>query len=83
MDEKNPIAQAIAIKYREIVKVGKNEEVLKLKAPNTKVIDLQGKTMLPGFIDPHVHMTFSMLDHWLDLGPFANKDEEEAGQKLI
>lgn len=39
--------------------------------------------MLPGFIDPHVHMTFCMLDRWLDLGPFTNKSAEDARDHLI
>lgn len=38
--------------------------------------------MLPGFIDPHVHMCFSMLDHWQDFGPFVNKDMNQIKEKL-
>jgi imidazolonepropionase-like amidohydrolase len=30
--------------------------------------------MLPGFIDPHVHMIFAAIDHWVDLGPYKNKN---------
>lgn len=39
--------------------------------------------MLPGFIDPHLHVMFSMFDQWLDLGPFANSNMDEAKQRLI
>lgn len=28
--------------------------------------------MLPGFIDPHIHTMFALLDNWVDLGPFEN-----------
>ena len=50
------IAEAFAISNDKIVKVGSTEEVLAVANPMTKVIDLQGKTVLPGFIDTHVHI---------------------------
>jgi hypothetical protein len=55
MDEKNPRAEAVAIKDGKFFKVGANEEILKLKEEKTKVIDLEGKVLLPGFIDSHMH----------------------------
>jgi cytosine/adenosine deaminase-related metal-dependent hydrolase len=39
--------------------------------------------MLPGFIDPHIHMFFSSFRQWIDLGPFVNKNKAEVKQKLI
>jgi len=55
MDEKNPRAEALGIKDGKFYKVGTNEEVLKLKEEKTKVLDLEGKLLLPGFIDSHMH----------------------------
>ena len=55
MDDKNPTAEALALKDGKIVAVGKKVEVLKLKGESTKVIDLQGKTLVPGFLDGHSH----------------------------
>lgn len=49
-------AEAFAICKDRIVKVGSTEEILKLVNPMTKIIDLKGKTALPGFIDTHVHI---------------------------
>ena len=49
-------AEAIAIKDKKIAKVGTNEEVLDLKSDNTEIIDLKGKTVLPGFNDSHMHL---------------------------
>ena len=49
------IAQAVAIKGQRIVGVGKNDEIRKLTGDNTKVIDLGGKTVIPGLIDNHAH----------------------------
>ncbi|TRO55352.1 amidohydrolase, partial [Candidatus Bathyarchaeota archaeon] len=56
MDEKESIAEAVAIKYGRFLKVGKTAEVEKLIGENTKVIDLKGKTVIPGLIDSHCHM---------------------------
>ncbi|HVV98965.1 MAG TPA: amidohydrolase family protein, partial [Planctomycetaceae bacterium] len=49
------IVQALAIRSDRIVVVGRDEETLKLKGPETQVIDLGGKTVIPGLADSHVH----------------------------
>ena len=56
MNPKQPHAQAIAIKYDKIVEVGTNNEVKPWKNKNTKIVDLEEKTVTPGFIDTHVHI---------------------------
>jgi predicted amidohydrolase YtcJ len=48
-------AEAIAIKGDKILSVGSTKEILKLKNKFTKVIDLSGKTIVPGFNDAHLH----------------------------
>ena len=53
VNNKEEVVQAVAIEDGKIIKVGTNEEILSLKDNDTEVIDLEGKTMLPGFIDPH------------------------------
>jgi predicted amidohydrolase YtcJ len=55
VDPKFSIAEAIVIRGDTIVAVGSNEEILKLKGDTTEAIDLQGKLVLPGLIDSHVH----------------------------
>ncbi len=55
IDDKNPTAEAVAVAKGKIVAVGKKDDVLKLKGENTKLIDLKGKTLLPGFLDGHSH----------------------------
>jgi len=55
------LAQAIAIDGERIVKVGTNDEVLALKGPGTKLVDLEGKCVLPGLIDSHTHPTSAAL----------------------
>ena len=51
------IAEALAVKGDRLLAVGRNAEILRLKEPGTQVVDLQGKTVLPGLIDSHVHST--------------------------
>lgn len=55
VDEKNPSAEALAVKGGRIVAVGKTDEVLKMKGDATKLVDLGGKTLVPGFLDGHSH----------------------------
>ena len=56
MDPDRQIAEAIAISEGKIAAVGSNSEIMKLAIEGTSVIDLFGKTVLPGFNDSHVHM---------------------------
>ena len=50
-----PIAEAVAVKDGKILAVGATDEVFKSKGDGTRLIDLGGKTMLPGFVDSHGH----------------------------
>jgi hypothetical protein len=55
MDDTNPRAEAVAEKDGEIIAVGSEAEVMKLKGKDTRIIDLGGRAMLPGFVDAHGH----------------------------
>lgn len=55
VDDDFSIRQAIAVREGKILAVGDDETILKLKGPNTTVLDLDGKTVLPGLIDSHTH----------------------------
>ena len=55
VDPRNRIARGVAVKGDRIVHVGSSEEVQELVGRSTMVIDLNGKTLLPGFIEPHTH----------------------------
>ena len=57
VDRDFSIRQALAVKGGRLIRVGTDDEVLKARGPNTKVVDLGGKTVLPGLIDSHTHPT--------------------------
>ncbi|MCS7015081.1 MAG: amidohydrolase [Gemmatales bacterium] len=48
-------AEALAIREDRIIALGSDEEVLKLAGPRTRLLDADGRTVLPGLIDSHVH----------------------------
>ena len=56
MDEKLPRAQAIAVSGNKIIFVGKDSDAKKFIGAKTKVIDANGKLVIPGFNDSHVHI---------------------------
>ncbi len=55
VDDKSSIAQAIAIKDRRILAVGTTADINKLRGTDTRVINLAGRTVIPGLIDNHSH----------------------------
>jgi predicted amidohydrolase YtcJ len=57
VDDRFRIAEAIAIKGDRILAVGDEKTVLKLRGPKTQVLNLEGRTVLPGLYDSHVHPT--------------------------
>lgn len=68
VDANNTSAEAVAVKGDRIVMVGTNAEVEKFVGPNTRVIELHGKTVVPGLIDSHYHFQgVGMREYYLNL----------------
>ncbi|MHB8520483.1 MAG: amidohydrolase [Limisphaerales bacterium] len=61
-DSQFAVRQAIAIAGNRIAAVGDNDSILRLKGPSTTLFDLDGKTVLPGLIDSHVHPEAAMTE---------------------
>ena len=59
MDDARPEATALAVRDGRVHAVGSDDDMLPLRADNTKVIDLRGRTVCPGFIDAHQHITLA------------------------
>lgn len=56
LDRAYPLCQAVAVKDGIILKLGTDAEVCAYATAQTEMIDLQGKTVLPGFADTHMHL---------------------------
>src|SRR5688572_32789131 len=55
VDDQFSIAQAVAVRGDRIVAVGTNQNIQRLAGPNTRRIDLRGRSVVPGLIDNHAH----------------------------
>ena len=56
MDDDLPAAEAVAVKDGAILAVGSRAAIEALKGPATKVIDAKGGSVIPGFIEAHMHL---------------------------
>lgn len=61
MDEAYPNPQAILVDGEDIVKVGTKEEIARAASDRAKIIDLKGRTLMPGFFDAHGHFITTAL----------------------
>ena len=57
VNEADQITEAVAVKGNRIIAVGSNSKILNLEDKNSNVIDLQNKTLIPGFVDSHLHIS--------------------------
>jgi len=67
LDRSHPAASAVAIQNGRFVRVGADREVMALAGPDTRVIDLRGRRVLPGLIDNHLHIIRGGLNFNLEL----------------
>lgn len=82
VDEDQSEEEAVAVRDGEILYVGDDEGVTAFKGSNTKVVDLKGKMLLPGFIDSHNH-AFLMAEslYWLSLNSYSTVEERQQAIK--
>jgi predicted amidohydrolase YtcJ len=69
-------AQALAVRDGRIAAVGARDAVMRLKGSVTEVVDLKGRTLLPGFIDTHGHMIY-FGKNLMDADLFGTRDVAE------
>ncbi|HEY6286757.1 MAG TPA: amidohydrolase [Ktedonobacteraceae bacterium] len=78
MDAERPRAQALAIDTisGRILAVGDNDEVRRVGDRHATLVDLRGKTLLPGFIDAHIHLMYAAYSsYYIDAGTCSSEDE--------
>lgn len=71
-DDKSHVYQALAVRDGKIIALGQSSDMKKWQGAQTKVIDLQGKVVIPGLIDSHMHairaaLSYSKEVHWFGL----------------
>lgn len=75
MDPDRPRAEAVAIAGNRILAVGDDEELRGLLAPGGEALDLQGRTVLPGFTDCHIHfLSYALRLRQINLTGLASKE---------
>lgn len=67
MESKSPKAEAVAVTGKTISYVGSNEGAAAFVGTKTKVVDLKGRMLLPGFVESHIHTTLAILAGGADL----------------
>lgn len=78
VNDQQPSAEAVAVTDGKIVFVGDKYAAFKLKDDHTVLVDLQGKTLMPGFINPHTHvMLEALILSSTDVSPFKYKTIDE------
>jgi predicted amidohydrolase YtcJ len=76
MANQQPRVQAVGVKNGKIAAVGSLDELTKAKGNDTLVLDLKGKTVLPGFIDSHMHPVLTgMVQAGVDLSAVHTIDD--------
>jgi predicted amidohydrolase YtcJ len=76
VDAKFTIAEALAIKGDKIVAVGDDAPILKHRGPKTKVLDLQGRNVLPGLYDSHTHPVGAATSEATEVLPYLTSLED-------
>ena len=60
MNQRQPVAEAVAVRGGKVLAVGSRVAVMTHRGAGTKVVNLAGRTLVPGFIDPHSHFSSAM-----------------------
>ncbi|SDJ84011.1 amidohydrolase [Natronincola ferrireducens] len=76
VDQEDTMAEAIAIKDGKILAVGTTQEVKAYIGPHTEVMDLEGKMVLPGLMDSHIHPPGTALTELYDISLSATDSKE-------
>lgn len=71
MDTVGSHAEAVAVRDGRVVAVGSSDEVSALVGRNTERVALDGRTLLPGFVDAHLHSAMVQLAERVDVSPMA------------
>ena len=78
MDDNQPVVEAIAVEDGRITAIGTKENIIKLRTWRTKIVNLQGKTLMPGLIEAHCHpIATAVLSQVVNISGFTYNSREE------
>ena len=78
LDARSTVALAVAIRDGRVTSVGSSDDIRKLAGPGTRVIDLRGRTVIPGLIDSHLHAIRAALSFSTEVNWIGARSLEEA-----
>jgi predicted amidohydrolase YtcJ len=81
-DERGTTHQALAVIDGHIVAMGNSAEIRRLAGRTTKVVDLGGRTVIPGLIDSHIHAIRAALSYGTEVHWFGTTSIEQAMERL-
>ena len=82
VDSGSSIREALAVRDGTIVAVGRSADIKRLVGPKTRTIDLQGRTVIPGLIDSHMHATRAALSFGTEVNWIGATSLAEGLQRL-
>jgi len=83
MDSAVPTAEAIAVRDGRIVAMGSSRSMRDLVVKGTEIVDLRGRTVIPGFIESHSHLLmYGLTRSFVDVSPESTPDIPALRQKL-
>jgi len=78
MDDNQPVVEAIAVEDGLITAIGTKENIIKLRTWKTKIVNLQGKTLMPGLIEAHCHpIATAILSQVVNISGFTYNSRAE------
>ena len=86
VDEDMTFVEALAVRDDTLVALGSNEDILRLAGPETKRVDVKGRTVLPGIVDPHRHLTGYQAEDFPEVKGVRvppSQDKEEITKGII
>jgi predicted amidohydrolase YtcJ len=82
LDEHSTVAEALAVRDGKIVAVGSSAEVHMLTGPATRIVDLGGRTVIPGLIDSHMHAIRAALFYATEVNWIGTRSIPEAMNRI-
>ncbi|GAA4988374.1 amidohydrolase [Yinghuangia aomiensis] len=86
VDPERPFAQAVAVAGGRITAVGETADMAGVRGPDTEIVDLEGRCLMPGFVEPHGHPTEDAVvlgDRIADIRPVTLRDPDDVFAAIL